>query len=68
VELLLFSERHTMPAMYEGGNSVVVYSPSGIDIGVMILHFVNLILTLAFIALLCYAGWKFFRWLRKWNP
>ncbi len=48
--------------------STVVHASSSVDIGVAILHFVNIILTVAFVALLCYAGWKVFRWLRKWNP
>jgi hypothetical protein len=39
-------------------------------IWVTILQVLNLVLVLVigFVALLCYAGWKVFRWLRKWDP
>jgi hypothetical protein len=53
--------------MYESG-TVTVTSSGAFPIWVMILQVLNLVLLIGFVALLCYAGWKVFRWLRKWDP
>lgn len=43
-------------------------SPCSTPVWVTILQLLNLVITAGFVALLGYAGWKVFRWLRKWNP
>jgi hypothetical protein len=53
--------------MYEGG-TVTVTGSGSLPIWVMILQLLNLVLLVGFVFLTCYAGWKVFRWLRKWNP
>jgi hypothetical protein len=47
---------------------IVTMEGPGIPIWVTILQFLSLAILAGFIFLACYAGWKAFRWLRKWNP
>jgi hypothetical protein len=50
------------------GVNVIAEASSSVSIWSQINVLVNLVLLVGFVALLCYAGWKVFRWLRKWNP
>ncbi len=50
------------------GVIVTMTSPGGVPIWVTILQFLSLAILAGFIFLACYAGWKVFRWLRRWSP